>query len=112
MVAGNGQVFHLARKAGDQGRPRSSRKASISSRREDANMWAKSVSKDSTENSTALVEPLLVNEEIASAMLSVSERKVWQLADDGALRVKRIGRRKLYLVDSLKAFAESSKEVE
>jgi hypothetical protein len=84
---------------------------SISSRREDADIWAKSVSKD-TEDSTALVEPLLVNEEIASVMLGISERKVWQLGEDGALRVKRIGRRKLYLVDSLKAFAESGKEVE
>lgn len=126
MVAGNGQVVHFARKGRggashgtpinqggrDRSRPRSQPKESISSRRDNSDMWAKSVSKGSDRDSTALVEPLLVPEAVAAEMLGVSERTVWELGDQGTLRVKRIGRRKLYLVESLKTFAEGRKEVE
>jgi hypothetical protein len=74
--------------------------------------WAKSVQPAVASDAKApALEPLLVSEETAAGMLGVSERTVWQLGDQGDLRVKRIGRRKLYLVDSLKAFAESGKGV-
>jgi hypothetical protein len=126
MVAGNQELSHLARKgrgAGkhgtpmnqgsrDRSRPRSQPTESIPIRRANSDMWAKSVSKGSDDDSTALVEPLLVPEAVAAEMLGVSERTVWQLGHQGDLRVKRIGRRKLYLVESLKTFAEGGKEVE
>jgi len=57
--------------------------------------------------STATVEPLLVNEDTAAAMLGVSPRTVWQLGKAGVLVTGRIGRRKNYLVSSLKAYAKS-----
>lgn len=75
-------------------------------------MWAKSVEKPKEPNAPLAVEPLLVGEDIASTMLGISPRKVWELGDDGTLEVKRVGRRKLYLVKSLKAFAEGGSEVE
>jgi hypothetical protein len=45
-------------------------------------------------------------------VLGISPRSVWELGDKGVLQTKRIGRRKLYLFNSLKAFAESGMEVE
>jgi hypothetical protein len=41
----------------------------------------------------------------------VCPRTIWELERKDELRVKRIGRRKLYLVSSLKAYAEGRKEV-
>jgi hypothetical protein len=75
-------------------------------------MWAKSVEKPKGPGVALTVEPFLVNEETAGKMLGVSPRTVWQLGEDDALQVRRIGRRKLYLVSSLKAFAENGKGVE
>lgn len=75
-------------------------------------MWAESVEKPKEPKPLPAVEPLLVSEETASDMLGISPRSVWALGDKGILRFKRIGRRKLYLFNSLKAFAESGMEVE
>ena len=75
-------------------------------------MWAKSVEKAKQVDVPPSVEPLLVSEKTASMMLGVSPRKVWDLGESKVLRVKRVGRRKLYRVDSLKAFANEEGEVE
>jgi hypothetical protein len=64
-----------------------------------------------TGGSTTTVEPLLVNEDTAAAMLGVSPRTVWQLGKVGVLVTGRIGRRKNYLVSSLKAYAKRITEV-
>lgn len=117
MVAGNGDVFHLARngRVGGNGqgvRPPRRPKKSISSRREDSDMWAESVEKPKEPKPVLAVEPLLVSEETASDMLGICPRSVWELGDKGVLQFKRIGRRKLYLFNSLKAFAQGGKEVE
>jgi hypothetical protein len=85
---------------------------SVSKKVEDSEMWAKSVERPKEPEVPLAVEPLLVNEETAGTMLGVSARMAWELAERGDLRVRRIGRRKLYLVSSLKAFAEGGKEVE
>jgi hypothetical protein len=74
-------------------------------------MWAKSVEKPKEPKTLLAVEPLLVSEETASDMLGISPRFVWELGDTGVLQVKWIGRRKLYVVKSLKAFAEGGKAV-
>lgn len=60
---------------------------------------------------TAMLEPLLVSEETAAVMLGVSARTVWQLGKAGVLTTGRIGRRKNYLVASLKAYAKKITEV-
>lgn len=60
---------------------------------------------------TAVIEPLLVSEETAAVMLGVSARTVWQLGKAGVLTTGRIGRRKNYLVASLKAYAKKITEV-
>jgi hypothetical protein len=93
-------------------RPPTKPTKSISSRREDSEMWAESVEKPKEPKPLLAVEPLLVSEETASEMLGISPRSVWELGDTGVLQVKRYGRRKLYLVKSLKAFAEGGLEVE
>lgn len=108
MVAFSGDQFGFVRR-------RSEEKAlpeKSNSCKRDAEMWAKSVEKVKDTTASFAVEPLLVSEETASAMLGISPRTAWQLAEGGVLKVKRVGRRKLYLVDSLKAFAESETEVE
>jgi hypothetical protein len=74
-------------------------------------MWVKSIEKPREPAIPLAVEPLLVNEETASTMLGISPRMVWELGDKGDLRTRRIGRRKLYLVSSLKAYAEEGSEV-
>jgi hypothetical protein len=93
-------------------RPRVRIQESISRKREDATMWATSVGRHFAGEAQPAVEPILVSEETASNMLGLSPRTVWGLGDKGVLRVKRVGRRKLYLVDSLKAFAKSGQEVD
>ncbi len=59
----------------------------------------------------AIIEPILVSEEIAALMLGVSARTIWQLGKAGVLITGRIGRRKNYLVASLKAYAKKITEV-
>jgi hypothetical protein len=59
----------------------------------------------------AIIEPILVSEEVAALMLGVSARTIWQLGKAGVLITGRIGRRKNYLVASLKAYAEKITEV-
>lgn len=72
-----------------------------------------SVAKTNDKDAAAsALEPLLVSETKASEMLGISPRMVWELGDRGDLRYRRIGRRKLYLFTSLKAFAEGGSEVE
>lgn len=75
-------------------------------------MWTKSIEKPKEPNAPLAVEPFLVSEETAGQLLGVSPRTAWELAERGDLRVRRIGRRKLYLVSSLKAYAESESGVE
>lgn len=60
---------------------------------------------------STVLEPLLVSEETAAVMLGVSTRTVWQLGKAGVLTTGRIGRRKNYLVASLKAYAKKITEV-
>jgi hypothetical protein len=59
-----------------------------------------------TETRSAAIEPLLVSEETAAAMLGISPRTVWQLGKAGHLATGRIGRRKNYLVSSLKDYVK------
>jgi hypothetical protein len=61
---------------------------------------------------TQEIEPLLVPEKVAAGMLGVSPRTVWQLGKEGKLTVGRIGRRKNYLVSSLRAFVKKIMEDE
>lgn len=49
-------------------------------------------------------QPLLVGEREAAAMLGVSPRSIWSMAASGELPCVRIGRRKLYAIDSLRLF--------
>lgn len=74
-------------------------------------MWAKSVERPKEPEVPLAVDPFLVSEERAAQMLGISPRMVWELGDKGELRTRRVGRRKLYLVSSLKAFAESGSGV-
>ena len=74
-------------------------------------MWAKSVERPKEPEVPLAVEPLLVSEDTAAQMLGISPRKAWALEKQGDLKARRIGRRKLYIVSSLKAFAESGSGV-
>jgi predicted DNA-binding transcriptional regulator AlpA len=47
-------------------------------------------------------QPLLVDEPTAAKMLGVSPRSVWTMAACGELPSVRIGRRKLYAVETLR----------
>jgi excisionase family DNA binding protein len=49
-------------------------------------------------------QPLLVGEREAAAMLGVAPRTIWSLADAGKLPSVRIGRRKLYAIETLRRF--------
>lgn len=71
--------------------------------------WADSVKRP--EESQFAIEPLLVPERVAAAMLGVSPRTMWNLGKSGAVAFKRIGGRKNYLVSSLKMYAGTAKEV-
>jgi hypothetical protein len=71
--------------------------------------WADSVKR--TEEPQLAIEPLLVPERVAAAMLGVSPRTMWKLGKSGAVAFKRIGGRKNYLMSSLKMYAETGKEV-
>jgi hypothetical protein len=93
-------------------RPRVQPRESLSERNTGAEGWTMSVTKEAKGPEITVVEPFLVNEKTASTMLGVSPRTIWELERKDELRVKRIGRRKLYLVSSLKAYAEGRKEVE
>lgn len=47
---------------------------------------------------------LLVDERTAAAMLGVAPRTIWAMAASGELPSVRIGRRKLYAIESLRRF--------
>jgi excisionase family DNA binding protein len=53
---------------------------------------------------TPVPAPLLVSLRTAAKMLSVSERTVWAMADDGRLPSVRVGRRRLFSVASLESW--------
>lgn len=58
---------------------------------------------------TTPVEPLLVDIREAARLLNVSERTVWQLANDGAITAVKIGKRGVrYSRKSIDAFADKS----
>ncbi len=67
--------------------------------------WAETVRSEEPKPVAAPVEPLLVDEKGAGLMLGVSRRTIFDLNKQGALRSKQIGKRKLYLVADLRAFA-------
>jgi len=92
-------------------RPPSHHGKFVSKKTEDSEMWAKSVEKPKEPEVPLAVEPLLVSEKRAAQMLGISPRKTWALEKQGELKVRWVGRRKLYLVSSLKAFAESGSGV-
>jgi hypothetical protein len=71
--------------------------------------WAESVERK--EDKASDIELLLVPEKVAAAMLGVSARTVWELGKAGEVETRKIGRRKNYLVSSLKKFARNCKEV-
>jgi excisionase family DNA binding protein len=50
------------------------------------------------------IEPLLLDEAEAARLLGVAPRTLWSLADAGELPCVRIGRRKLYAVETLRRF--------
>jgi hypothetical protein len=99
-------------KTHDFSRPRDPWAASFKEKTSAAEEWAMSVAAPKSGfTETAVIEPLLVSEEIAALMLGVSARTIWQLGKAGVLITGRIGRRKNYLVASLKAYAEKITEV-
>lgn len=54
-------------------------------------------------------EPLLVDIREAARLLGVSQRTVWQLANDGAITAVKIGKRGVrYSRKSIEAFAENA----
>jgi hypothetical protein len=67
--------------------------------------WGQTISAEVPEPVTASVEPLLVDEKEAGVMLGVSRRTVFDLNKQGTLRSKNIGKRKLYSVADLRAYA-------
>lgn len=66
--------------------------------------WADSVKKEKSE-SVEVRRPLLVDEEASAKMLGVSQRTVFELNKRGVLPSIRIGKRKLYAVSVIEAFA-------
>jgi hypothetical protein len=52
--------------------------------------------------------PILATLEIAAKSLMLSERKVWQMGEDGAIRIERIGRSVRYY---LREYFEQRREV-
>ena len=51
------------------------------------------------------LEPLLVDEQTAGKLLGCSSRMVFSLVEQGKLPCVKLGARKLYRVETLKAFA-------
>lgn len=49
-------------------------------------------------------QALLVDERTAASMLGVAPRTIWSMAASGELPSVRIGRRKLYAIDTLRRF--------
>ena len=54
-------------------------------------------------------EKLLLTARESARMLSVSERTLWSLTNDGAIPAVRIGRRVLYSPEDLEGFIEANK---
>ena len=86
----------------DAGLVSENRRSSLST----AEAWAASVAEPEEPSLVIQLPPLLVNEKTAAELLGVSKRTVFELNEAGELPCKRIGSRKLYLVTSLREFAE------
>jgi len=90
---------------GDANRPPARVGVSVSEKSE---AWAATVENPAASASPPLQQEIfLVSEKEAAQMLGVSRRKVFELNAKGELPARKIGRRKLYTVSSLKKFAES-----
>jgi hypothetical protein len=68
--------------------------------------WADTVDPEDEGSGLGALEPLLVDEKTASALLGVSRRTIFDLEKRGVLKSKQIGKRKLYSVTHLRDFAE------
>lgn len=101
----------VSRRAADGSRFHRQEMKSPTIRRDGSEAWASSVRKPAEDDSSTEMLPLLVPEKVAAGMLGVSPRTIWKLGKEGKLAVGRIGRRKNYLVSSLKAYAEKIVEV-
>jgi hypothetical protein len=55
------------------------------------------------------IERIGVNARIASEMIGVSVRTIWNLANQGKIRTKRIGKRVVFSVQSLRDFIDGTK---
>lgn len=55
-------------------------------------------------------DKLLVTSREAAAMLSISERTLWSLTQDGIIPCRRVGRAVRYCISTLKAFAEGKSD--
>lgn len=73
-----------------------------------ADMWSQSVAVP-RDPAAVVVGPdvLLVSEKEAARMLGVSRRTVFELNEQRVLTARRIGKRKMYSVETLKKFVES-----
>lgn len=70
-------------------------------------MWTQSVAVQRVEEPVvAINDVLMVSEAKAAKLLGVSRRTVFALNKQGVLSARRVGKRKLYSVESLKNFAE------
>lgn len=59
-------------------------------------------------NSARSVEPLLVTPREAAVLLSISERKLWELAAHGDIKRVKVGRSVRYELSELRRFVEAS----
>jgi excisionase family DNA binding protein len=70
-------------------------------------MWTQSVAVQRVEEPVvAINDVLMVSEAKAAKLLGVSRRTVFALNKQGVLLARRVGKRKLYSVESLKNFSE------
>jgi len=69
--------------------------------------WAATVEKPRERPVVLFEQALLVSEKVAAQMLGLSRRTVFALNKEGVLAARKIGKRKLYSVESLKNFAEA-----
>lgn len=58
-------------------------------------------------NINVYVEPITVDFETACAMLGISERTLKELLANGSVNARKIGRRTVFLIEDLKAYASA-----
>jgi hypothetical protein len=90
----------------ENSRPSSARQRSFSKDNGAANEWAKTVQREEANEFVVAIEPLLVPRTVAAEMLGISPRSVWQLGEEGLVVTGKIGRRKNYLVSSLRDYVK------